>query len=388
MYFDLSMFSTALLIEQLFPEKSLEEQQMLLERCEDSFDIFTEENWNAVRHEDIGTEEIQIKFLQTLYETQIDSDRGVVVMMMDSLLEWSKDQTILFFDLDEQSMAFYERWFCIAGFFHFDFIGPKKQEYLLRSRFLPLACVLDVPIYINVENHFANIAFIDVLKEDAATMALNMLANDTLLGDPKKMQKSISEWLKMFDAFQGSSLPKKVDEFLSNAMEPQRLDETDQKILSKILTLYWGLSAGFIWRDIKDTIVPGYARKEKKKSKTKDEYYLEFLDQADDMTQWLEDYESVAVWLDLSGKDATYVWRLLAILKEKIKLDDPHQVELCFSFFNELKSRGIEAVDEILYFDEQSNSFQWDDNFFIAPPEEEKTSAEVSAKKQDLGLAS
>ena len=69
--------------------------------------------------------------------------------------------------------------------------------------------------------------------------------NETPLGLPEKGAKTIGEWMVIFDEFEGSSIPTRVDEFMNDKMEIQRLNEDEKKILYKIITLYWGLRGGF-----------------------------------------------------------------------------------------------------------------------------------------------
>ena len=86
---------------------------------------------------------------------------------------------------------------------------------------------------------------------------------------------------------------------MENNMEVSRLDEIGKKVLNKILTLYYGLRGGFIWRELKaeDIIIP-LDRKEPV-FKAEGEYYLEELLETDgeQFSNWLSDWENTALWI-------------------------------------------------------------------------------------------
>lgn len=359
--------------------------------CQQQGAEYYEETWAKVTRDDLLTESVQRNLIKTMFVFQLSGAyTGVAEAILRSFEGWTKDGSIVFDDFFEEINIWYQRYYCFLGFFAFAFLATKRQLFLLQSRLLLLACVWNVPVYSDIQEYFTRNTFVQGMRADADRFLQALAANETVLGDEKRIRRTISEWLWLFDSFLSPNLATNVDDFFVDNLEVSRLDEEEREILRKIYTLYWGLKGGFIWREVKDADAPGYALKTVKEGKSIDDYYLDILREADDfaLEQWLATHDQVARWLYVTGKSARYVWDMLRVLKDKINLNNQSHITPAIALFQELHQFGLEGIDEILYFDEQTNSFQWDENFFIAPPEEEKTAAEVPVKKQDLGLAS
>ncbi len=363
------MFSLSYIITKLYPAKSLEEKEELIRLCDAESREYEEFMWAEVTSDQLADRNVQLNLAMTVYRSQFYY-WGVVDEIMRSLGDWTA--TFLDFPwLSEEDNRFYLRLYTFLGFINFHHIEQLHQLSLLGTRCLPLACLAEVPIYINVQNYFARYTYVPGMQDDAAFMANAIEKNATELGTEGKTIKSIQAWVSDFNAFFGSSLAAKVDEFMESSLTIARLDETERKILHQIVTLYYGLQGGFIWREIEgpdglmafDPEVSGV--KLTSENKTADDYYIQVLYEVKDITPWLEDWQSVVHWLDITGKTEDFVQKLLFVLLEKVDLNNQKQVGLTLEFLSGLKGRGVENADEILFFDEKTGKFQWDEDFFI-----------------------
>lgn len=360
------MFNIPYIATRLFPDRTVDELRPFVDACVQSLDEYYSGTWNVESVFDLEKEEVQVRLVKTLYESQF-AYSGVVDEIMLSFEEWTDD--LLVFDmLSKEVNEFAQRYYCFIGWLHFDSIAMSRQSFLLGSRFLTLAAVWDIPLYPSVQRHFAKYMWLEPMKEDAQFMTLSMERNQTPLGTEKRVTKTIAEWTKDFNEFFHARPSEKVTAYMANSMEVQRLDRETQNILESVLTLYYALKMGDIWRAVDDQVGGGYPRKENKDGKTRDEYYIQILYEGGNaaVVEWLQDHQDIADWLVLTQKEEDYVMKLFKVLFKHLDLNNPEQVELLVAFINDLKENGLDNIDEIVYFDEKNNSFVWNKEFFVA----------------------
>lgn len=360
------MFSLPFLVAQLYPKKTMEEQQALVDACLSSdTDQYFARTWQPVERDDLKSQQIQLNLVRTLFAMQTGFD-GVVEEIMRSIEDWT-DGTIHFQDFDEDTDYFYQLYYCIIGFLTFRWLFRKRQYFLLASRFLPLAASMNIPVYSNVQDFFATLAFTRRMKEEALTFAELLRLNNNPIGNKGKTQHSIAEWIDIFDQFEGGTIQTRADDFIDNAMEVSRLSEEDKKILRVIITIYYACRIGAIWQDVDYFLGTGYERLEEPIDKTREEYYLEILEQFDSeqIGFWLQDYERIAEWLEINDRTPDYLRRLFTVIRKKMDMENEDQVSLLMSFIQDLEKRNLEGVDEIVYFDEETGEVKWEDDFFV-----------------------
>jgi len=358
------MLKLSTILIQLYPSKTEEEILDLVDKCNnvDNVDYDTL-GWQIVKKEDLNLEQTKLKLINNLFESQTRY-LGVDNEILRKLEEWSEG-TIIFNDMDIASSEFYQRYYCYLAWLNFARNGYKRQMFLLGTRFLLMACVWDIPILDLVQRHFAQFHLIKIMKEDANLFSGVMTRNLTLLGDEKGVYKQVGEWIKLFNDYVPKDLNNAVDEFLENTIEISRLSASNQEVLSKIITLYWNLASGTIWREIDFSEVVGLLKSDEKSDLTKDDYYIQAIQQADtkDFTKmYLQDYQDIADWIDQSGKTAEFVKKLVRALATKVNLKDQVEVSLLLQLMNALKEKGVENIDNIVYYDEQTGEFTWDKN--------------------------
>lgn len=374
------MFSIPYIIAQLYPKRTIEDQQKLVDRCFE-LERYYEDLWDVER-EDLANLDVQLRLARTLFDSQTD-EAGIVLTIMDSLEEWSKENTLLFPDLPEEAQFFYEHYYGFIGFVHFDSLGMRHQSYLLRSRFLWLACIWDVPVYSNVQHYFEQFVSVASMKEDARMFAASVAANDMPVGTEGKTVHTIGEWIVLFNTFVGTSLDNlegKVDDFMETSVEASRLDDAVKLMLNKILTVYYSLRTGMIWREIKDEVPVGYVRKETKEKKTRDEYYLELLAQLEPerFGVWLSDWNDTLTWLIASGKDHDFMNQFFYILTQQVDLKNEKQSGNVLELVNGLQQNGWSLGKDLLVFNEKEGGFQWNQDVVNALKEEVE---ELKSKK-------
>jgi len=360
------MFNIPYIATQLFPDKTIDQLRPFVDACVESLDEYYSGTWNVESVFELENEKVQVRLVKTLYESQF-AYSGVVDDIMRSFEDWTNG-VVVFDMLDPKINEFAQRYYCFIGWLHFDSVSMSRQSFLLGSRFLILAAVWDIPLYPSVQRHFARYMWLEPMKEDAQFMALSMEKNQTMFGTEKRIIKTIAEWIKDFNEFFHAKPSEKPMAYMENSMEVQRLDEEARNMLERILTLYYGLKMGDIWRSVDDQIAGGYPRKEINEEKSRDEYYVQILYEGGNaaVTEWLKDHEDIAEWLVLNQKDESYVMSLFKVLFKHLDLNNPEQVELLVAFINDLKENGLESVDEIVYFDEKNGVFTWNKEFFVA----------------------
>jgi hypothetical protein len=376
------MYSIGQLSVLLHPEKSEKELADFVLLADQNSSEYYSRTWNSVKKEDLGNVKVQVNLVRTLFHSQnviMDSPEDI----LSSLEEWS-DNTLIFDNLPIVESLFYKRYYTLLGFLNFDNITIKRRAHLLGTECLLYACIWDIPIYILVQNHFANFAQLDLLKTDSLLFARIIWRNKAAFGDIDSPDSTVSEWINEFNEFEGVTVEGKVDEFMTDNFKVARLKDEEKKIISKILTLYWGLLTGLIWKEIKDAPAAGYEKKEKPESKTLENYYIELLNQAEsaDILSWLEDYKDIALWLSASKNQLDLLHKILFILMKKLDLKNPKAVELALNFFHELKNLGVEMIDEVFYFDEKAGKFVWDEELVVPVESIEKPKAEQKSKEE------
>lgn len=376
------MFSIPYIIAQLYPKRTMEDQQKLVDHCFE-LERYYEDLWD-VKKEDLVNLDVQLRLVRTLFDSQTD-EAGVVLTIMDSLEEWSKDGTLLFPDLPEEAQFFYEHYYGFIGFMHFDSLGMGHQSYLLRSRFLWLACIWDVPVYSNVQHYFEQFVSVPSMKDDARMFAASIGANDMPVGVEGKAVHTIGEWTTLFNTYVGTTslehFERKVDDFMDANMEAGRMDDDTKLMLNTILTLYYGLRTGFIWREIKDEVPAGYERKETKDIKTQDQYYLELLSGLDAprFDAWLADWQETATWLIAGGKERDFMNQFFFALTQKLDLANEKQTSYFVELVNALQQNGWSLGGDLLYFNEQEGKFHWNEDMVAALRDEV---ADIQSKPQ------
>lgn len=346
---------------KLYGYKQEAELQALVGRCLNEaveYDIFS---WQQVKKEDLAKLDVQLRLVKTMYASQILYE-GVESEILHSLENWA-DEDLVFPHLNKSDQDFYQKYYCFLGFMTFPYAGFKTQTLLLQSRLLALACLWGVPIYSSVQEYFALDNYLEHNKKDAEYFAYLIAHNFTLLGDKQKIIKPIYDWIKRFDGWFGSSLEKKIEEYMADDMEVKRLDAISHDILHKIVTLYWGLKGGFIYLEIDYNARPGQREAKTTESKSESDYYLAELKQmkVDDLVIWLETYQDFADWVYLSGQDAGFARQVLKIIKPKVDLTNEKQVDLLFKLLFALSEKGLTNVENAVYFDAKDQAMHWNE---------------------------
>lgn len=362
------MFSIPYLITILYPQKKEEDLQAMVDKFFADSVLYPDYNsysWVEVKKEDLNEEEVQFSLIKTLYQSQF-SYEGIIDTIMGSLEEWT-DGEIIFPDFDVDTQAFLERYYGFFGWTNFRNISFERKTFLLGGRFLILAAIWDVPIYNNVQLHFGQYAYVRGMQEDCEVFSGMISRNESELGEEGKIKKTISQWVEMFKEFEEGSLEDKVNYFMSEKMEVSRLDEKTKSILYKILTLYWGIKTGFIYREIENSVPAGFERKEKRDNKSIDDNYLEILYQAnpEQFEQWLGTCGETAYWMYLNKKSENFIKALIYVLFEKIDLDNDEHVVMILEFFSLLQDFGLVGAEDVLFFDESEGKFIWDEKLMF-----------------------
>lgn len=354
------MFTLPYIIAHLYPDKPEAELQALVDRCVNEAKEYYPETWRAVFPADLTNPLVQLSLAKTIFRAQ-SGPWGIENIILQALEDWG-DGAVIFRNLPSADNAFYQRAYCYMGFLNFAYDKFSTQMFLLDTRFLLMACVADIPLYAQVQDYFARFQYVKGSQEDANLFAGAIARNVTLFGEEGKIHKPIAEWIKVFDNFFGSSIENRIPEFMENSVEVSRLSPENKTYLERIITLYWGLKGGFIWREIDYVNDGGFEPATTKDAKTLQDYYLDVLNEADEnsLTQWLEDYKTVAEWIVATGQSEVFVTQLFKTLAKKVNLQNPEQINLVMEFAHALKDQGLENVDEVLFYNEKDQQFHWD----------------------------
>ncbi|PIR74225.1 MAG: hypothetical protein COU35_03615 [Candidatus Magasanikbacteria bacterium CG10_big_fil_rev_8_21_14_0_10_47_10] len=369
------MFSIPYIIGKLYPEESVERKKQLSDTCLAQAVDYSGVSWQGATEEMMEDEMVQLNIIRTIELSQYNAaDDGIMEGIMQSLEEWSSGQ-IVFPKRTPQTAEFLERLYPVIGYVNFSTLSTVRQSFLLGGRFLLFGCIWEVPLYAVVESAFETVAFVSTQKQMAGFMRIAMETNQQPLGTQGRGRKSIADWVRALKEFHAVRVPEKVTDYMENSLEVQRLAADDRQMLEKILTVYYALETGFIYRDIQggDSVPPpGF---EKNTNGKPVDFYDAFLDklyrlEPKRFAEWLSDYAAVARWLDLTGADDIYIRRLLFVLKEKIDVSNSEQISHVVGLFEELEKLGAKNINEVMYFDEQKGSFVWDEEFFAGMTED------------------
>lgn len=313
------MFSLPFLLARLYPGRSPEEIEKLVLPCEQA-PVYLVDTWSEIGKNDLEKPEIQLGLARTLFQTQF-TYLGVVDEIMGKLEEWSEG-TILFADLGETSRQFYQRLYGFLGWINFSHISYQRKLFLLDARFLLLATVWEIPLYDAVQKHFAYLGYVREMAGDADLLAGAIARNQTPLGAVAGQNKTVADWIKMFDSFPPNLIKERVDMFLGESSAVRYLPAEEKSVLSKILTLYWGLRGDFIWRELDYSLAAGFGAKAVKENLSVNDTYLQLLYQAtqEQFVVWLDSYEEAAEWLWAIKADQNFIRKLLFVLLEKVDL--------------------------------------------------------------------
>jgi hypothetical protein len=354
------MFTFSYIISILFADKPQAEQQRLAGLVAAKGEEYVLTTWKKVKVEDLASEQVKLNLLKVLHASQL-GNRGVETEILRALEDWTEG-TILFKNLSEADNRFYQTYYCFLGFINFAWVKLTTQTFLLGTRFLLLGFVHDMPLYTLVQGYFARYHWSISSTEDAQLFSGAMSRNRTLFGEEHKLHKPIAEWIQLFDGFMGATLEDRIAEYLENSIDVKRLSEENKALLEKILTLYWGLKGGFIWREVDYVNDGGFEPSTKRENKSLVQYYVQLLSEADHegITQWLADYQTVAEWIVATGQSDGFVTELFKTLAKKVDLQDGEQIDLVLKLAHTLKEQGLDNVDEVLFYNEKDGQFHWD----------------------------
>lgn len=357
------MFSLPYIVTRLFPNHSIEDQQRFVDECEFGAKNFYWETWKDIKREDLQERQVQLDLVRTLYDSQ-NSYYGDIEEMLRSLENWSAGY-IAFDFKDPDVNRFYQQWYCFTGFMHFSYLERKRQLFLLGSRFIVMAANWDIPLYINIQQYFERYAYVDLLEEDAEMFAVILETNtDVEIGEEGKSKYTIAQWIDMMMTVKIDDPDTLVDYFMQTDMRVQRLDENNKKILYKILTVYYAIKSGAIWRELKDgSDVVGIEHKTTEDKKTAEEYYLQLLEEANEeqLTIWLQDWKEVGLWILNEGKGEDFLNKLFYVLTQKVDLSNEQQVIPLLEFVHAIQGEqtGLKLGGDLAYFDEKTGTFHW-----------------------------
>lgn len=370
------MYSITYLIARLYPDASLEEKQRLADTCWNKGREYYDRTWSVTK-DDLSKEEVQLNLVMTLFKLQFRPS-GIIQSITQSLEVWSVG-TIVFSDLSDRESAFYERYYTFLGFLHFDQLSIDQQIFLLGERLLPLACVWEVPIYANVQQYFVGTTSISLLQEHALTFATAIALNPTILSTPGRVQRTVGDWVRVFNQYEGKTPEGRVDEFMETNMEVSRLTEEEKKAVYSIVTLYYGLITGIIYKEIKgEDFLRGTQRVPPVTDKRTSDYYLELLLESDEpqFKAWLEDNGNVVEWIITTRKDNNFINHLFYIVAQRAVLEDEVQLQNLLGFLESMKNAGWSLGADLLYFDEKDGQFHWNPDMVQALKEEVEYLAE------------
>ena len=364
------MYSLPFLVAQFYPDKSTEEKQQIVERIVQGAESYYADNWKEVKMQDLSTDHVKDSLLQTMYETQ-NAYRGVVDEILRSFYNWS-DGTLVIPSLQLSSdQMWYRKFYSFYGFLHFADIEIERQVHLLAGDYVTLAAVWGVELYTSIQDYFANKTDLVLMKKNAEGFSVALSSNPSVIGAENSVHHTVAEWIDKFAGFDNTDYAGRVDHFMEENFEVQRLEEPHKSILSTVLTVFWGLLGGYIWREIDTYPVGGYELKEVSDGKTLEQRYLEMIVTAkpEQMMDWLKSYTDVADWIMATNKSEQFVRNLFYILETKIDLDDPEQSRYLLKLIHELSELGLESIEEIIYFDEKEQGFVWNEN--VVAPEDQ-----------------
>lgn len=362
------MFTIPFITSQLFPKKTLEEQNALAQDCLDYGIDYDTPNWLKVEESDIIFGEVKRNLIRTLHEMQYGYD-GISFVIMDSLEAWSSG-TLEFKNMTPEDQDFCQRYYMMIGFLCFANIGRRRQCYLIGSHFFVLACIWKIPVYLNIRYYFSTLTYVWEMKEDAELFATVIKNNPVGLVGDRGFKRSVANWISIFDEYltkNPSDTVKKVDEFMSSSMEVQRLDADQKSVLSKALSLYDSLVTGAMWMDIDFDETLGNEHKPKVPGRPINEYYLDALEKIDKekFVDWLSSYKEVAQFIDSTKLGDEFIERMFKIIKEKVDFKNEQQTTYLMDFINLLKQGGWSEIDKVVYFDEKLGDFVWDSESFV-----------------------
>jgi len=379
------MYSLTDIVVQLYPfYKDTKKMDELVQASAD-VSVFDTQGWKTVTYETLLDDNTKARLVRTLFDLQSVYD-GVGGEIMRSLEEWSNG-TILFDGVSPDYQQFLEDLYLLCGFFSFPYLGLETQIYLLGSRFLVNAYAHDLPVYISVQNFFIHYSTVRLMESFAMAFYNAIQNNQTIFGDTNT--RTVAEWIDLFELYEIDTFASKVDHFMRDKIDVERLSQSDRDILHHILTLYWGLRGKFIYKEIEDVIPMGAQPASKKENKTEDDYYLEILFKAnkEQIKDWLSTSGEAAYWMYLTHKSANFIKKLVYILFEKVDLDDSDQTSMLLEFFMVLQELGLEGVDDLLMFDETKGGFDWNEDALVDLQPEQEPSKPTSPSADSYTVA-
>ncbi len=380
------MMSLSYIIGTLYPRRSQEELDRMFDDAMKLLKEYDARQWNQVTRQELEDKEVQLALVKTLYQTQFNPD-GVTEEIMRSIESWS-DGLIMFEDINPEDQEFWQRLYGFFGWLHFADLQTERQCFLLRSRFLLLAAAWEIPMYISVQEYFRKTTYVDGMRDAAALFASMLERNETYLFEGEKRGHKVSDWVQMFRESATAVPGNLVDTFFEDNVAVGRMPIEAKETLNKLLTLYAALGTGVIWKEITEEVPAGFEKKEKTETDmTAEDYYLQLLEEggSEEIGRWLEDYSQIAEWIAGSGKGDDFVNQLLYILSTHVDLENDDQIENLMHFVSELAQKGWELGIDMIYFDESTGEFNWNEKMVEALKEEVEYIKQTRASRPQVG---
>lgn len=356
------MFSYEELVTNFFPERSESERQVLVGKLENNSFEYNARDWSGIEMLDLTNERVKLNLLFSLYQYQFGYYEGADSAILQSLEDWS-DKKIIFDFLNDDQNWFYQKYYAWLGFLNFDHQKSLRQDFLLGSRFLLLAVLSGkLPIIEIIRNYFAQYCFVNIYKEETARFADDVSENKSIIGDAQdKENKTIADWVKLFDGFKASDDETKAEEFSQQFIEVTKLDAPLKVALEYILVLYYALVTNQIWKNIIDDKCLHEEKVEPQTEIDRTAAYLNGLKALPDLNQWLAGAQEIAKWLKTQAVD--FIPKLLSEVKNKVNLSDENQLNLLINFSDILQEQKL-ITEELVYFNESDSQFHWNEKIF------------------------
>lgn len=346
------MFSLGYLTAILFPKRSLDDQQRIVDAAV-ALGEYYEPEWQTVTFDQLSNLDVQARLIKTVHQSQFGY-WGVIRLILDSLDTWDATgaQRVV---VDEEVLEFYRRLFPFVVFLHFDALPVQYHVAVLTGYGLPLAALWDVPVILNVTRYFESLVYLDQMELRAELYAESIEKNEEVLAG-----KAITAWVQQFKEAPAARPEVAADDFFVDNVEVDRLDDAVHNALKKVITLYFLCKTGAIYRDTSENFAAGVETQEPIPDVTLADEYIDALGRVPDMSLWLERYEDAVLWIVGTQQSERFVQKLLFLLSERVDLSDPYQVQQVIFLLQKLQEGGLEGVQDLVYFDEKQNEFVWD----------------------------
>ncbi|MBI2437163.1 MAG: hypothetical protein HYV41_05525 [Candidatus Magasanikbacteria bacterium] len=338
----------------------------------DHQEVFTRIN----DQQQLATDEMRNRFIVTFYELLI-RPQPLLARAILEVLEKVSENRFIFENLAQDDKKLYRRIYTSILLLYFNTSSDISKKLFLKSPFFVFGIQIGFDVHGAFKEYVQSYTTF-ILRENlslnfASDIAINKTKLGKILGGA---EVTVEDWVNMLkEGIEKNEVENReiLIELMSKNPDILVNLEYNQNVIKQILLLYYDLVAGnFILeddgREPVEKIMEQMAHEQGINLEAeRQEHSLPFGEQlsshTQDLYEWIIDIQTqnlLLKWLDdYTTSSSKHKALVNLFISKKIVLDNEQNISALLELTDFLKQNGFSDEDDLIYFNEQTNKFEW-----------------------------